>query len=59
MEKKEASLKQMFATVKKDKQKIEETISSLDEYKKEALLKTWEKVNRYVFSPLPSAHLSI
>ncbi|TPX52190.1 hypothetical protein SeMB42_g01613 [Synchytrium endobioticum] len=45
MEKKETSLKQMFATVKKDRQKIEETITSLDEYKREALFKTWEKVN--------------
>lgn len=46
VEKKEASLKQMMKTVVKDKRKIEETISSLDEYKKEALRKTWEKVNK-------------
>jgi structural maintenance of chromosome 2 len=45
VEKKEASLKQMMRTVIKDKRKIEETISSLDEYKKEALHKTWRKVN--------------
>ena len=45
VEKKEASLKQMMRTVIKDKRKIEETISSLDEYKKEALFKTWRKVN--------------
>jgi structural maintenance of chromosome 2 len=45
VEKKEASLKQMMKTVIKDKRKIEETIESLDEYKKEALRKTWEKVN--------------
>ncbi|KAI9706941.1 MAG: Structural maintenance of chromosomes protein 2 [Bogoriella megaspora] len=45
VEKKEASLKNMMRTVIKDKRKIEETIESLDEYKKEALLKTWEKVN--------------
>ena len=45
VEKKEASLKQMMKTVVRDKRKIEETISSLDEYKKEALRKTWEKVN--------------
>ncbi|KAH9824445.1 Structural maintenance of chromosomes protein [Teratosphaeria destructans] len=45
VEKKEASLKQMMRTVIKDKRKIEETISSLDEYKKEALEKTWRKVN--------------
>ena len=46
VEKKEASLKTMMKTVIRDKRKIEETISSLDEYKKEALHKTWEKVNR-------------
>ncbi|TPX31945.1 hypothetical protein SmJEL517_g04864 [Synchytrium microbalum] len=45
MEKRETSLKQMLATVKKDKTKIEDTIASLDEYKREALQKTWEKVN--------------
>ena len=45
VEKKEASLKQMMRTVIKDKKKIEETIASLDEYKREALHKTWSKVN--------------
>ena len=45
VEKKEASLKNMMKTVIRDKRKIEETITSLDEYKKEALHKTWEKVN--------------
>lgn len=45
VEKKEASLKNMMRTVIRDKRKIEETITSLDEYKKEALQKTWEKVN--------------
>ena len=45
VEKKEASLKNMMKTVVRDKRKIEETIQSLDEYKKEALRKTWEKVN--------------
>ncbi|KAJ4523052.1 Structural maintenance of chromosomes protein 2 [Exophiala dermatitidis] len=44
VEKKEASLKHMLRTVVRDKKKIEETISTLDEYKKEALLKTWRKV---------------
>ena len=46
VEKKEASLKNMMKTVIRDKRKIEETIVSLDEYKKEALHKTWTKVNR-------------
>jgi hypothetical protein len=32
-------------TVIRDKKKIEETIVSLDEYKKKALQETWEKVN--------------
>lgn len=46
VEKKEATLKNMLRTVIKDKKKIEETIVSLDEYKKEALLKTWRKVTK-------------
>lgn len=45
VEKKEASLKNMMRTVIRDKRKIEETILELDRYKKEALQKTWEKVN--------------
>ena len=45
VEKKETALKNMVRTVVKDKAKIEETILSLDEYKKEALHRTWEKVN--------------
>lgn len=46
VEKKEASLKTMMTTVQKDKEKIEETIQSLDEYKLEALERTWTKVNK-------------
>ncbi|KAG9296374.1 hypothetical protein G9A89_014966 [Geosiphon pyriformis] len=46
VEKKETALNQMLATVQKDKKKIENTIASLDDYKKDALEKTWEKVNR-------------
>ena len=45
VEKKEAALKTMMKTVIRDKRKIEETITSLDEYKKEALQQTWSKVN--------------
>ncbi|KAI9719939.1 MAG: Structural maintenance of chromosomes protein 2 [Chrysothrix sp. TS-e1954] len=45
VEKKEVALKNMMRTVVRDKKKIEETIDSLDEYKKEALQKTWSKVN--------------
>ncbi|OAQ97976.1 hypothetical protein LLEC1_00516 [Akanthomyces lecanii] len=45
VEKKEVSLKNMIKTVIRDKRKIEETIFSLDDYKKKALQETWEKVN--------------
>jgi structural maintenance of chromosome 2 len=45
VEKKEVSLKHMMRTVVRDKRKIEETIVSLDDYKKKALHETWEKVN--------------
>jgi len=48
VEKKETALKNMVRTVIKDKAKIEETIVSLDEYKKEALHRTWEKVDSYM-----------
>lgn len=45
VEKKEVALKNMMKTVIRDKRKIEETIINLNEYKKEALHKTWVKVN--------------
>ncbi|KAK4231411.1 putative structural maintenance of chromosomes protein 2 [Podospora fimiseda] len=45
VEKKELSLKHMMKTVIRDKRKIEETIESLDDYKKKALHETWTKVN--------------
>lgn len=45
VEKKEVALKNMMKTVIRDKKKIEETILSLDEYKKKALQETWQKVN--------------
>ena len=45
VEKKEAALKNMMKTVIRDKRKIEETIINLNEYKKEALHKTWTTVN--------------
>jgi structural maintenance of chromosome 2 len=47
VEKKELDLKKMLATVLKDKEKIEDTIEELDRYKRDALQKTWEKVNGY------------
>lgn len=55
VEKKEVALKHMIKTVIRDKRKIEETIVSLDDYKKKALHETWEKVNRdfgQIFSEL-------
>lgn len=45
VEKKEVGLKHMMKTVIRDKRKIEETIVSLDDYKKKALHETWTKVN--------------
>ena len=48
VEKREDDLKRMLATVMKDKEKIEDTIEELDRYKRDALQKTWEKVNRLV-----------
>ncbi|KAI8056766.1 structural maintenance of chromosome protein 2 [Syncephalis plumigaleata] len=45
-EKREVSLKAMLSTVLRDKRKIQETIEELDQYKKEALEKTWIQVNR-------------
>lgn len=55
VEKKEVTLKHMIKTVIRDKRKIEETIVSLDDYKKKALQETWEKVNKdfgQIFSEL-------
>ncbi|KTW30007.1 condensin subunit SMC2 [Pneumocystis jirovecii RU7] len=45
VEKKENALKTMVKTIYKDKRKIEETIRSLEDYKMEALQKTWKKVD--------------
>ncbi|KAH3901002.1 condensin subunit SMC2 SCDLUD_002467 [Saccharomycodes ludwigii] len=45
VEKKEGALKTMIRTIEKDKQKIQETVEKLNEYKKDALIKTWEKVS--------------
>ncbi|KAM0749892.1 RecF/RecN/SMC protein [Meredithblackwellia eburnea MCA 4105] len=45
VEKKEKELMIMYRQVLKDKSKIEETVAKLDEYKKEALQTTWEKVD--------------
>jgi structural maintenance of chromosome 2 len=42
---KEEGLKKMLGQVLKDKKKIEETVEELDRYKRDALQKTWEKVD--------------
>ena len=48
VEAKDNSLKQMLHTVKKDRTKIEGTITKLNDYMLEALHKTWTTVNVYV-----------
>lgn len=48
LEKREGGLQKMLSTVLKDKGKIEATIENLDKHKREALQKTWEKVNGWV-----------
>jgi structural maintenance of chromosome 2 len=45
LEKKQSDLDKMHDQVVKDRKKIEETISKLDNYKRDALVKTWEAVN--------------
>ncbi|KAK7466259.1 Structural maintenance of chromosomes protein 2 [Stygiomarasmius scandens] len=45
VEKRETALKKNLATVLKDREKIEETIEELDRYKRDALMKTWKKVD--------------
>ena len=44
IETKEVALKKLLSTVMDEK--IKETIEGLDRYKRDALWKTWEKVNR-------------
>jgi structural maintenance of chromosome 2 len=48
VESKEKDLKQMLSTVKKDRGKIEGTITRLNDYMLEALQKTFSTVNRYL-----------
>lgn len=45
VEKHEASLKQMIKKIETDKSKIEQTINTLNDYKRTTLVKTWEKVS--------------
>lgn len=44
VEKKEAAIRTMIRTIEKDKEKIQDTIFKLNEYKKETLINTWKKV---------------
>lgn len=48
VEKKEADAKRMMETVLVDRQKIEDTIAQLDQFKREAMEKTWTTVNSSV-----------
>ena len=50
VEKREAQLTTNLGTVNTDKAKIEKTIEELDRYKRESLVNTWEKVNKYATS---------
>lgn len=45
VESRDTALVEMLKTVKKDKEKISNTIDALDDIKKETLLKTWKQVN--------------
>jgi structural maintenance of chromosome 2 len=47
VEKKEATVKKRMQIVVRDKNKIEETIVKLNEYKEKALHETWLEVNKY------------
>lgn len=46
VEKREQELRKKIAMVETDKRSIEGTIAELDRYKRDALAKTWEKVNQ-------------
>ena len=51
VEKRELELLKHIETVQEDRQKIVDTIEELDRYKRDALNKTWQKVNEYVGVP--------
>jgi structural maintenance of chromosome 2 len=46
VEKQEEKLKKQYKQILADRANIETTVAQLDEYKKEALVSTWQKVNR-------------
>ena len=58
-EKNEESIKKMIATINRDKEKMFETIETLDQHKRESVEKTWKKVDRYALPhtfPTHSSH---
>lgn len=57
VEKREAELTQKLEQVHVDKGKIEDTIEQLDEYKLDALKKTWKKVSKCVFFLIRSPYI--
>jgi structural maintenance of chromosome 2 len=46
VEKQEEKLRKQYKQILADRANIEKTVAQLDEYKKEALVSTWQKVNR-------------
>lgn len=56
LEERELSLKKMLKTVTDDRQKILQTIDTLDALKLDALVKTWKHVNEYASSHLMRAY---
>lgn len=63
VEQKDKSLRQMLATVRKDRLTIADTIQRLEEYTTDALQRTWEKVNgdfgSIMASLLPSSNAAL
>ena len=48
VEAKDSSLRHMLSTVKKDRTKIADTITKLNEYMLDTLNRTWQKVSTYL-----------
>ena len=46
-EKNEDGIKKMIATINRDKEKMFETIETLDKHKRESVERTWKKVDRF------------
>ena len=52
-EKNEEGIKKMIATINRDKEKMFETIETLDKHKRASVETTWKKVDRCAF-PTPT-----